>query len=106
MLRSYADIVPSAEPAMTVVLAKKTGRIPKGTYAFLEYYCVEPDCDCRRVTLLVVNEKMKQKAAISFGLDQQGAFAGPYLDTANSQSPYAEHLLQLFVDQLNAGPEW
>lgn len=91
---------------MTVALGKKTGRIPKGTYAFLEYYCVEPGCDCRRVTLLVMNETMKQKAAISFGFDQQGPFAGPYLDTANRQSPYAEDLLQLFVDRLNAEPDW
>ncbi|HJV34342.1 hypothetical protein [Geomonas sp.] len=57
------------------------------------------------MTILVVNEKVKQKAAISFGFDQQGPFAGPYLDTSNQQGPYAEDLLHLFVEGLNSGPD-
>ncbi|HJV66601.1 MAG TPA: hypothetical protein VJ550_12760 [Geomonas sp.] len=106
MSRSYADIISDAEAVITLVLRQKTGRIPKGSYPFLEYYCTEPGCDCRRVTLLVFNQKMKQKAAISFGFDQQGPFAGPYLDTSNRQGPYAEDLLKLFVDGLNSDSGW
>jgi hypothetical protein len=106
-MEPFHQIFPKGrQPIMTLVLIRKTGTIPKGTYSFIECYCTEPSCDCRRVTLLVVNEKMRQKAAICFGFDQQGPFAGPYLDTSNPQSRYAPELLEFFVDSLNAGPGW
>lgn len=100
-------IVPEAEdPVMTLVLNEKRGRIPKGRYGFVEYYCTERGCDCRRVLLLVFNEKQKSKAVINFGFDQHGPMAGPYLDTSNKQSPYAADLLQFFVDSLNNNGQW
>jgi hypothetical protein len=100
-------IVPEAkDPVMTLVLTEKRGRIPKGRYGFVEYYCTERGCDCRRVLLLVVNEKQKSKAVINFGFDQHGPMAGPYLDTSNKQSPYAADLLQFFVDSINRDGHW
>jgi hypothetical protein len=102
-MESYRNIVPHPEPATTLALSRKTGKIPKGSYQFLEHYCTEPGCDCRRVLLVVVNEKLKQKAAISFGFDQDSPFSGPYLDNSQLQGPYAQDLLELFVQELNAG---
>jgi hypothetical protein len=93
-------------PALTLSLPKKTGRVPKGTYCFTEQYCSDPGDDCRGVIISVLNEKRKQKAAIKFGFDQDGPFAGPYLDPASRQAPYADALLELFVDSLNTKPEW
>ena len=106
-MEPYHQIFPAAhDPIMTLILKRKTGRIPKGTYGFIECYCNEPQCDCRRVTLIVLNEKLKQKAVISFGFDQEGPMAGPYLDTSNDQSPYAPELLSFFVESLNSNPAW
>jgi len=106
-MEPFHQIVPDAhDPVTTLVLDRKTGRIPKGSYGFVEYYCCDPDCDCRRVLLLVFNEKKKQKAAISFGFDQQGPMAGPYLDGSGRQAPYACELLEFFVHSLNSGTAW
>ena len=106
-MEPYAQIFPdAAEPDMTLELNRKVGRVPKGSYAFLECYCTDPGCDCRRTTLLVINEKGKQKAAINFGFDLDREMAGPFLDLLQEQAPYAEELLDFFVDAINSDTEW
>ena len=106
-MEPYSQIFPDLhDPVLTLVLEKKTGSVPRGTYGFIECYCTEPGCDCRRVTLLVLNEKTKQKAVICFGFDQKGPMAGPYLDTSHRQSPYAPDLLKFFAESLNSKPDW
>ena len=106
-MKSYRLIFPEAgAPVMTLDLSRKAGGIPKGSYGFYEYYCTEPGCDCRRVTLIVYTEKMKPRATISLGFDQLGPFAGPFLDASSYQAPYAPALLDFFVDTLNSRPDW
>lgn len=106
-MKPYREIFPNAEQQeVTLELPRKSGRIPKGNYSFLEYYCTEPDDDCRRVMVSVINEKSRPKATIRFALDAAGAFTGPYLDPASYQSPYAQDLALIFTDLLNARPEW
>jgi len=103
----FRQIIPaSQDPVMTIVLARKTGGVPKGEYGFLECYCTDPGCDCRRVLLVVFNEKMKQKAAICFGFDQVDGLDGPYLEPSAAQAPYAPALLKFFVDSLNQRSQW
>lgn len=106
-MEPYQQIFPkNREPDMTLVLSRKVGRIPKGSYSFIECYCTDPACDCRRVTLLVLNEKSQQKAAIGFGFDPDEPMAGPFLDDFHKQAPYADELLDAFVDAINDGPDW
>lgn len=101
----YRIFPDSRQPATTLVLNRKTGAIPKGSYALVEYYCTVP-CDCRRVTLVAVNEKLKEKAVIHLGFDQEGPMAGPYLDASSRQAPYAPELLKFCVDLLNSDHLW
>jgi hypothetical protein len=104
-MEPFQQIFPDAhEPVSTLVLEKKTAGIPKGRYGFIECYCIDPKCDCRRVTIVVLNEKMRQKAVICFGFDQQGPFAGPFLDSSHRHAPYADALLEFFVQSLSGDP--
>lgn len=106
-MEPFYHIIPAADkPTMTLALTRKKGGIPRGRYSFIEYYCTEPGCDCRRVLLIVFNENVVPKAVINFGFDQDNPFSGPYLDTSNKQSPFAHHLLDHFVHALNSNPEW
>lgn len=106
-MEPYHQVFPdSLDPIATLTLTRKTGAIPKGTYRFIECYCTDPECDCRRVLLLVLNDKRKEKAAISFVFDQDGPLAGPYLEPSAKSAAYASELLEFFVDSLNAGPDW
>ncbi|MEM7657892.1 MAG: hypothetical protein AAF399_17335, partial [Bacteroidota bacterium] len=39
---------------MRIVKMKKPQLyVPKGSYLFMEYYCSDPECDCRRVQVQV-----------------------------------------------------
>jgi hypothetical protein len=85
--------------------------LPDGEYGFLEFYCNEPACDCRRVTIRVLRPDTgwrKIWATISYGWESQAFYRkwgsasdpremqGPTLDTMNEQSQYAPVLLDVF----------
>lgn len=86
--------------------------LPEGEYGFVELYCDEPGCDCRRVMIDVLRPETgwsKVWATISYGWDtldfyRQGGVGGsdplqikgPYLDPLNPQTKYSSALLNLF----------
>jgi len=48
--------------------------LPSGEYGFMELYCDEPGCDCRRVTIKVLRPDTgwgKAWATISYGWERQ-----------------------------------
>ena len=64
--------------------------LPADRYAFVEHYCDERGCDCRRVTLSVFAERQGTPvASINFGFDSAHPMAGPFLDPLHAQAPYA-----------------
>ncbi len=95
--------------------------VPRGEYAFLEVYCDEEGCDCRRVMLMVIEESTPGKiwATISFGWDPPewlaeetdleglGATAsGAFLDPFNPQSEHADAFLNLFEAMITKDPAY
>lgn len=40
---------------------------PEGIYRFEDYYCPDPNCDCKRVTLVVVDQDLQEHAVITYG---------------------------------------
>ena len=107
LLEPYSTIFPEKnEPVMALQLDRKSGKIPKGAYGFIEFYCTDKGCDCRRTTLFVLNEKGQEKAVINLGFDPDDDLAGPFLDEFHKQSPYAGELLDIFVELINQNPEF
>lgn len=87
--------------------------LPDGEYAFVEFYCDDPKCDCRRVLIQVWTQKTGQKswATIGYGWEDEAYYSksagakhedmkGPALDPINPQSPYAQTLLLFFKEFL------
>jgi hypothetical protein len=86
--------------------------LPDGEYGFLELYCDEPGCDCRRVMIDVLPPETgwsKIWATISYGWESLEFYRkwggagcdpieikGPYLDPLNPQTKYSGALLNLF----------
>jgi len=86
--------------------------LPDGEYGFLELYCDEPGCDCRRVMIDVLRPETgwsKIWATISYGWESLDFYRkwggadsdpieikGPYLDPLNPQTKYSSALLNLF----------
>ena len=92
--------------------------LPDGKYDFVEFYCDEPGCDCRRVIIGVLRPETgwsKTWATISYGWESPafyrkwgGAFRdpadlkGPFLDPLNAQTEYSHAVLELFRFVLQA----
>jgi hypothetical protein len=83
--------------------------LPPGRYYFIEAYCDEPGCDCRRVFFNVVDEKTRVQAVIAYGWESREFYVkwfgeddptvirelqGPILNLASPQSPLAPMLLK------------
>jgi hypothetical protein len=96
---------------MRVTTILQDDKIPKGEYAFVEWYCDEDDCDCRRVLIQVMERSTKGKiwATINYGWEKPAFYAkrmgvesmakemaGAMLDPINPQTKYAPVLLELF----------
>ncbi|MBP1994305.1 SEC-C metal-binding domain-containing protein [Paenibacillus eucommiae] len=89
-------------------------QVPSGNYGLIEYYCIEPKCDCRRVMLYVMSERERSNVAvINFGWESRRFYEkwlgdkneelimelkGPCLNTWSPQSSYAQELLTIIKD--------
>jgi len=94
------------------VTVKDRHDLPDGEYGFVELYCDEPGCDCRRVMIDVLRPGTawsKIWATIGYGWESLGFYGkwegsgrgsielkGPYLDPLNPQTKYSPALLNLF----------
>ncbi len=88
------------------------GDVPAGEYAFMELYCADPGCDCRRVIIQVVSREDPEAALaiIVFGWEKAAFYqkrmpwdsnagreiTSGTLDPLNRQSKHAPALLHLF----------
>ena len=100
---------------MRSATVRQMPNIPDGEYGFLELYCDEPDCDCRRVVIDVVSPATGPKiwATINYGWESVEYYErltgdkararecqGAILDPLNPQTKYSPALLQLFKSVL------
>lgn len=90
--------------------------LPAADYSFLEMFCDEPGCDCRRAFFCVVSSLQNDiKAVIAWGWEKDAFYAkwmgnndphdikelvGPVLNLASPQSEIAPALLNLFQEVL------
>ncbi len=107
----FPDIA-SAETRSATVHGYKG--LPDGSYGFLEYYCNEPNCDCRRVFIIVISQDTGDKtlATINYGWESDEFYIkwigydedienlrGPALAPPPAlQTKLAPHLLKLFKE--------
>ena len=87
----------AADETRFVQLFEERDGLPAGRYALLEHYCPDPDCDCRRVMLTVVEEDRPHRslASINYAFDEDDLMPGPFLDPMNEQTEHAEVLLDM-----------
>lgn len=106
----FTELAPRETRAAIVPLTQ--GKTPKGRYAFLEWFCNAPGCDCRRVLIQVVEESDYRTilATINFGWESAEFYARRFggddkstaeiraasLDPLNPQASLAEWMHVLF----------
>jgi hypothetical protein len=95
--------------------------LPLGEYAFLERYCVDPGCDCRRALFEVFSPQFPGRilATINYGWESEAFYTrwmhgdresareiiSASLDPINPNSELADPLLDAFRDYVEAHPE-
>jgi hypothetical protein len=100
------------ETRTVTVIHRLRFNLPPAQYAFLEMFCDEPGCDCRRVFFSVLSSLHKEvQAVIAWGWEDKEFYAkwmgdndpividelkGPALNLASPQSNLAPALLNLF----------
>ncbi len=75
--------------------------LPQGAYLFMEAYCTEPGCDCRRVLIQVLHAETKRQAAtINYAFEPSEAPFDDepqvFIDPMNPQSEHSDHLQDAF----------
>ena len=113
----YPEIAKRETRKITVFRGHPSG-LPAGDYGFVETFCDEPDCDCRRVLFSVVSSrhhKNKVEAVVTYGWSTANFYSkwwgnddpkiiaelqGPGLNVGSPQSPLAPALLQLVKEVL------
>jgi len=95
-----------------IMTAPEPSGLPGDEYAILEFYCDDPNCDCRRGFFQIISKVRSGMvlASINFGWESQEFYRKkmPYipeaareitegsLDPLNQQSEFAHELLELF----------
>jgi hypothetical protein len=76
-MRPYFILFPPRSPVETRLLfaRRSADGIPDGDYRFVEFYCDEPGCDCRRVVVQVWDQENRTLAAFSFGWESPEYYA-------------------------------
>ena len=116
----FPDI--AARETRSATTAERIHGLPPDEYGFLELYCDEPGCDCRRVMFFVVSRGRRQpEAVIAWGWESRDFYArwmhtddpemirelqGPVLNLGSPQSSHAPALLDLFKNVLLRDPEY
>jgi hypothetical protein len=110
----FVQVCPARAVAETRTITVHRGAdLPVGQYGFIEHYCDELDCDCRRVLIVVWTPATADRvwATINYGWervefyrkwdpDSEEDLKGPFLDPLGAQSPYAEMLLDSFREMI------
>jgi hypothetical protein len=117
-MSAFAERFPEVAASETRVafIPQGYGELPAGEYGFIEHYCAEPTCDCRRVLFQVrrANRPETILATINYGWETETFYtrwlhgdrasarelrAGD-LDPLNPQSTLAPAFLDLFRNVL------
>jgi hypothetical protein len=115
-----------AQREVRSVMASAPPQLAGEEFAFIEWYCDEMHCDCRRVILEVIARSRPDKpvAHIAFGWERRAFYercsAAPRdiartmarettegaLDPMNAQSPLALMILDLFRQMIAVDPDY
>jgi hypothetical protein len=104
------------ETRTMTILRRTSAGLPPGEYAFLEMFCDEPGCDCRRAFFYVISPGSKEAlAVIAYGWEDRAFYArwmgskdprdldglqGPVLNLLSPQSKLAPAILEAFKEFL------
>lgn len=120
-LHSRLPALAEAETRSVIVFDETD--LPPAEYGFVEMFCNEPGCDCRRVFFSVFSSlSQKPVAVIAYGWESTSFYRkwfkypipnlditelqGPVLNIGSPQGPQAPAILKLFTEVLLADTDY
>lgn len=110
----YPEIAPYETRSIKIIDDNEL--VPKGDYGYIEMFCDEPNCNCRRTIIRVMNDKGESMALIGFGWGTKAQYRkwfgspmpnsmykgmrGPCHHDGTMPSKYAEYFLDFFKNIL------
>ena len=115
--QAFEDLFPEIgrdERRHLKIIEENEYALPIGTYRFIEMFCREPGCDCRRVMFYITSTRPREvEAVIGYGWEGREFYAklngsddpsdiaqlqGPVLNIPHTWSELAPALLAIFID--------
>lgn len=121
MVPFYSKVGERAFKEMRTLIVMPGTSLPAGPYGFVEFYCDEVDCDCRRVLFQVIRPDTGAKvwATINFGWETPAYYrkwssvagmanemASASLEPFGAQTEHSAELLKLFADYVQPDAEY
>lgn len=116
MFHDYFPEIAERETRSITVLPGSGIPLPAGGYAFLEMFCDEPGCDCRRVFFMVMASfRTEEQAVVAWGWEDVEFYAkwmkygdrseaemlqGPILNFGSRETDLSDGILDLARDVL------
>jgi hypothetical protein len=98
----YIEMFPDGINECRAAHSKGHTELPDDEYGFIELYCIDSDCDCKRVMINVIaTTSKKHLATINYGFGAEEETPEPFLDPLNKQSRYSNIFLSLFKRFIN-----
>ncbi|MFH2143975.1 MAG: hypothetical protein ABIJ97_16235 [Bacteroidota bacterium] len=91
-------VIAEAETRTIMVFENNDFGLPADSYTFVELFCNDPKCDCRRVFFQVFSEKRGKSEAVIYWGWENAAFYRKWMGYANKQM-----LTELIGPGLNVG---
>lgn len=97
-------LLPDQPAQLRAILLFDEPGIPDDTYQLLEFYCPNPDCDCREVLLKIF--AVQQKTVVANIRVPLPLFRPPALDPNYPPDPLAQALFHLVSQNLKNDPAY
>src|SRR3989338_2036714 len=106
----------AANETRSLTVFKKI-EVPMGYYSYVEMFCSDPECDCHLVRFMVLSNKGKTEAILTYGwkdrafydkafYSQDHNFPGPDFAIMEPQGPHAHYFLSFCKTTLLKDPDY
>lgn len=120
-MRMFFNVCPDTaqRETRTAIVLDGHETLPPGKYSFIEFYCDEIDCDCRRSIIQVLSEDNQILATLSYGWETRAFYeqwfhnsegvdnlVGVSLQPMSVQGEHCHQLRDLFEQLLDGDREY
>ncbi len=95
---------PHQEARLRGILVLDEPGIPNDTYKLFEFYCPNPECDCREALLKIFAVQENDTVANIRVFFPTPLFTPPILDPTSPNAPFAKALLRLISENIKNDP--